>query len=89
MAKELFPRKVKEVICKEVQQRAILLDLRDGSYFEVGPVGLAIWKRCDGRVPSRVIAKSIAGAFGVPAARAERDLRAFLSDLIRRGMVEL
>jgi len=81
LAKELFPRKVKEVICKEVRQRAILLDLRDGSYFEVGPVGLAIWKRCDGRTSVQVIAESISRTFGVPAGRAERDLREFLFTL--------
>ena len=89
MAKERLPRKVKTVVCKEVRQRAILLDLRDGSYFEIGPVGLAIWKRCDGRTSPRAIARSIACDFDVPAARVDRDLRAFLSNLSRRRMVEL
>lgn len=84
-----FPRKAKEVVCKEVGGTGILLNLRDGSYFEIGRTALEIWKRCDGRTPARAIAKSVAGLFGVGQDRAERDLRAFLSDLSRRGMLEL
>ncbi len=83
-----FPCRNTEVVWKEVGGRGILLDLQDGGYFEVGGIGLEVWKRCDGKVSFRTLVERLGGKFGVPSKRVERDLLGFLSDLKRRGLVE-
>lgn len=83
-----FLRRNPEVVWKEAGGKGILLDLRDGSYFEVGGIGLEVWKRCDGKASSRTLVKRVGGRYPVPSKRVERDLLGFLSDLKRRGLVE-
>ncbi len=83
-----FPRRLKHVIWKTIQEKGILLNLESGSYFEVNPVGLAIWKKCDGKAPLEKIVGEIAGQFGFTPEQIQRDLAPFVAELKRNKLLE-
>lgn len=82
-----FPCCTKEVVCKEVGEKGILLNLRSGAYFEVNPVGLAVWRSCSGKVSPEQIACSISRRYHVGLEEAGRDVKRFLAQLRRHRML--
>lgn len=84
-----YARRVQNIIWKEVAGKGILLDLRDGAYFEVDPLGLLIWKRCDGKVSLGETAQWMFHRFRVSPKRATEDIEDFVAQLERRKMVTL
>lgn len=83
-----FPRRLKHVIWKTIQEKGILLNLESGSYFEVNPVGLAIWKKFDGKTPLEKIAGEIADQFGSTPEQIRRDFAPFITELQRNKLLE-
>lgn len=82
------PRRLDNVVWKDISGKGILLDLRDGVYFEVGAVGLEIWKRCDGKSNVGQIAGVISRQFEADPEEVSRDVEQFVRRLERRRMVE-
>lgn len=83
-----LPRRLKHVVWKTIQEKGILLNLESGSYFEVNPVGLAIWKKCDGKAQLEKIIEDIAGQFGSAPGQIRRDLTPFIAELQRNKLLE-
>ncbi len=84
-----YPRRADHVVWKVIEDKGVLLSLDDGSYFELGPVGLSIWERCNGKTPAERIAQSIAREFRVSREWAARDLLAFLRELRKSELIQL
>ena len=83
-----YPKRLEHVVWKVIEGKGILLNLESGAYFEVGPVGLSIWQKCDGRNSSRAIVRSVAREFGAGSERVQRDFLAFSVELRRRELLE-
>ena len=83
----ITPRREDHVIWKTVKGRGILINLEDGSYFEVDPVGLTIWKLCDGRTDLGSIAQAVAKEFKASLAQVTRDLPTFVLGLKRKNLL--
>lgn len=83
-----FIRRSNQVVWKVIEDKGIVLNLEDGAYFEVNPVGLEIWKVCDGKTSLEKIAERIAKTFHADPERTCRDTFAFVSELRRRKLVE-
>ena len=94
MAKERKPngnqylKRLDHVVWKVMESRGILLNLENGAYFEIGPVGLSIWHQCDGRRSSQAIVQSVAQEFRADVQRVRRDFTAFVAELRRRELVK-
>ncbi len=86
---EQFVKRADHVVWKEIEGKGILLNLENGSYFEVDPVGLAIWQHCDGKTPILKIADAVAEKFNTDTNRVHRDLREFVGELKRLKIAEL
>lgn len=86
---EQFARRADHVVWKVLDGKGILLNLEDGAYFEVNPVGLTIWEGLDGRSTLGQLARRIEAGFKAPAARVDRELLEFVRELKRRKIVEL
>ncbi len=84
-----FVRRVDHVVWKEIEGKGILLNLENGSYFEVGPVGLAIWQHCDGKTPYLKIAQNIAQKYEANLNRIDRDLKEFVGEMKKLKIAEL
>jgi len=67
----------------------VLLDLDTKFYYTLNPTGVIVWKAlAEGARPTiAAIATRIANAFRVDDATAERDVQAFLTDMLEDGLV--
>ena len=84
-----FLRRQDHVVWKVIEGKGILLNLENGSYFEVDPVGLTIWQRCDGKRTFSDIAQIVAEEFETGLDRVSLDLKEFVGELKRRRLAEL
>ena len=84
-----FVRRMDHVVWKVIDGKGVLLNLEDGAYFEVDPVGLAIWQQFGGDVTLAEIVQSIGKKFRADLKRVTRDMMAFVSELKRRKIVEV
>ncbi len=86
---EGFARRMDHVVWKVVDGKGILLNLEDGSYFDVDSVGLSVWQLCDGRTTLNQIALRTSRTFQADPGRVSRDIQGFVSELKRRRLVEI
>ena len=86
---KIYLRRPDHVVWKVLEGKGILLNLENGAYFEVNPVGLAMWEKCDGKTETHVLAASISREFGINPQRASRDLSTFTAKLRHRKLLEI
>jgi hypothetical protein len=75
------PIRCEQVVWRVLDGKGILLLLDAGEYFELDPIGLAIWEACDGKTSTTRIAATVAKRFGADTARVERDLAELVAEL--------
>ncbi len=76
-----FVRREDRIIWKTIEGKGFLLNLENGSYFEVNDVGLTIWEKCDGKTPLGEIASSLEKKFSLGSKRAADDISEFVGAL--------
>ena len=86
---EKIMRRADHVVWKVLDEKAILLNLESGAYFEINPIGLKIWKELDGHTSLGEIARSVSKEFVVEEKRAAADLGDFVDELKQRKMAEI
>lgn len=89
LLEQQFVQRADHVVWKVAGEKGLLLNLENGAYFEINPVGLAIWKRCDGRTPLSKLASAIQQEFGGDSARVTQDLSQFVGELKRQKILQL
>lgn len=77
-----------DVLLSEIRDEAVLLDLRNGTYFVLNEVGLRAWRSLSetGLVDDAI--RAVAAAFDAPEAQIRQDVLAFVQQLIERGLAE-
>jgi hypothetical protein len=76
-----------DVVFREVDGEAVLLDLASGRYFGLNAVGTRVWSAlADGGTIENAIA-AIAAEFDAPEAQIAGDVRALVADLVARGLL--
>lgn len=76
-----------DVMSRELNGEAVLLDLRSGHYFGLNATGARIWAALkDGLAPEQ-IPQIIVEDFDVTLERAQADVDAFIATLIQRGLI--
>ena len=75
------------VMHRVLEGEAVVLDLSEGKYFGLDPVGTRIWELLDGR-PLREVRDVILGEFEVDAETAEKDLLRLVGELAGKGLVQ-
>ncbi len=77
-----------QVCIAERDGRAILMDLRSGSYFGLDDVGTRVWELlAKGRTPVEIFA-TVEAEYDVPADRLRADATRFLKTLIELRLVQ-
>ena len=71
-----------DVIFRDLQGEAVLLDLNTGLYFSMNPVAGFIWRLLDGDTTVRGIAERVAAEFEVDADVAAGDTEELIRDLL-------
>lgn len=76
-----------EVLSRELDGEAVLLDLRSGKYFGLNSTGARVWTSLKDGLERAAIAKVLTEEFEVDAARARADVDAFIAALMDRGLI--
>ena len=79
----------RDVMAADFSPEVVLLNLRDGVYYGVEDVGARVWTLLQTPIAVRAILDTIAAEFDVEPARCERDVRAFVEQLVARGLADV
>ena len=88
--KDRVVRVVDDVLCRVLDGEAVLLNLEDGTYFGLDPVGTRIWQLIDEeRGTVRGILAALLREYDVDPEQCEEDLLRLLAELRSRGLITL
>ena len=68
---------------------AVLLDLREGRYFSINPIGAEIWQQLEQGAERGAIVDHLAGQFDAPSDRLEKDVDSFVDLLDQKGLIHV
>ena len=66
---------------------AVVLDLNQGMYFGLDPMGTFIWQLIQEPTEVTEVCAAVLGRYKVEPERCERDVLAFLNDLASEGLI--
>jgi len=80
---------VDDVLSRDLDGEAVLLDLGSGTYFGLNEVGTEIWQLIGSGATVAEVRAALLERFEVDEATARRDLDALVGELLERGLVEV
>jgi len=83
------PKHSEAVIYRVVDGEAILLNLDNGYYYSLNPLGSEVWAMCDGTHPLRSIVEQMCAEYDVAWDQAQRHVLELIHDLQREGLVTI
>jgi hypothetical protein len=86
---DAVPRHGEAVIDLVVEGEAILLNLDNGYYYSLDPIGSEIWSMCDGNCSLQGVADRVCAEYDVAWDQAQRDLLELIDDLQREGLITI
>jgi hypothetical protein len=76
-----------DVVFRELQGEAVLLNLASSSYFGLDTVGTRIWQLCEAHGSLRDVWEAMQQEFDAPGDALLSDLLAFVDDLLAKGLL--
>ena len=76
-----------DVPWKVLDDTVIILDLKEGDFFELDEVAARIWNGLDGVRTIEELARALVDQYGIDIETARSDVIAFVSDLYAKGLV--
>jgi hypothetical protein len=76
-----------EVIFRELDGEAVVLNLDTGIYFGLDAVGTRIWRLLEERKPLKAVLDTLIDEYEAPPDRLQRDLLAFVERLDTKGLL--
>jgi hypothetical protein len=76
-----------DVIFRELNGEAVLLNLENGTYFGLNSVGTRIWQLCEQHAFLREVWESMQREFDAPSDTLRLDLLAFVNELSSKGLL--
>jgi hypothetical protein len=76
-----------DVVFRELDGEAVLLDFNTGRYFGLNAVGTRVWTLIAGGTSVRDAVRALAAEFDAPADEIARDVDALVADLVARGLL--
>jgi Coenzyme PQQ synthesis protein D (PqqD) len=81
-----IPQHVRSVIDPD---GAVLLDLRQGKYFSLNRLGIAIWQQLEAGISRDTIAATLAKTYNRPLPAVEADVDEFLAGLTEARLINV
>ena len=78
-----------EVIFRELDGEAVILNLDTGIYFGLDAVGTRIWRLIEEHKPLRTVLDTLIDEYEAPPDRLQRDLLMFVERLNGKGLLSL
>jgi hypothetical protein len=79
----------KDVVFRELDGEAVLLNLKTGVYFGLDAVGTRIWQLLGEHGELARVARAVQEEYDVAAARSEADLLRLVAQLREKGLIEV
>ena len=76
-----------DVLSRDLDGEAVLLDLRSGKYFGLNGTGARVWSLLKDGLERPEIAKILCDEFEVDEDHARADVDAFIGALVERGLI--
>jgi hypothetical protein len=76
-----------DVVFRDLEGEAVILDLSSGRYFGLNAVGTRIWTLLDAATPIERIVQTIAEEYDADAGQIGRDVKALIDELASRGLI--
>jgi hypothetical protein len=76
-----------DVVFRDLDGEAVILDLASGRYFGLNAVGTRIWTLLDQGMPIEQIVRTVAAEYDADAEQIDRDVTALIEDLSSRGLI--
>ncbi len=76
-----------DVVFRELEGEAVILDLASGRYFGLNAVGTRIWTLLDTGTPIERIVGTIAGEYDADPEQIARDVNTLIDELLARGLI--
>ena len=78
----------KHTVFREIDGKAIALNLDTGEYYSMNEMATRMWMLLEMETPPKAIVAVIEAEYDVDIEQVERDLKAFVEDLLANGLVE-
>ena len=78
-----------DVVFRELQGEAVILNLESSMYFGLDPVGTRIWQLLETRQSLRAVWEAMAQEFDAPADALKSDLLTLVDELAKNGLLRL
>lgn len=83
-----YPKISPKIVCREEEDEALLFDPENGSIRILNHLGYKIWSMCDGKHSIKQIIEKVKELHpSVSYGRIENDVRLFIQDLIKKGLL--
>lgn len=82
-----------DVVARKIEDELIIVPLAAGigdmedELFTLNETGVIIWERLDGQKSLKDVVKEISQEFDAPAEKIANDIKGFVEELLRRGML--
>ncbi len=82
-----------DVVSREIEGEILIVPLVSGigdmedELFNLNETGKAIWQRLDGQKNLKEVVEELSGEFEAPKEEIEQDVKGFVEELLKRGMV--
>jgi hypothetical protein len=76
-----------DVIFRELNGEAVILDLQKGTYFGLNAVGMRIWQLCEQHGSLREVWEAMQHEFDAPGDALQSDLLAFVNELSSKNLL--
>ncbi len=78
-----------DVVFRELEGEAVILNLESSNYFGLDSVGTRIWQLCEAHGSLRAVWEAMREEFDAPADTLQSDLLAFIDELSAKGLVQV
>ena len=76
-----------DVVFRELDREAVVLNLASGTYFGLNEVGTRIWHLIEEHAALAQVLDTIRGEYDAPPERLEQDLIRLVGELVAKGLV--
>lgn len=78
-----------DVVFRELQGEAVILNLASSTYFGLDQVGTRIWQLCATHGSLHAVWDAMLHEFDAPGETLQTDLLAFVDELVTKGLLEV
>jgi hypothetical protein len=78
-----------QVLCRDLGDEAVLLDLATETYFGLNATGTRLWRLLTGGATIRDALATLASEFDVDTETVDRDMTELLDELVERGLLRI